>query len=708
MKNLPLYFIAVLVLFTFGCSNNNGTSSPVQQNPTPDIASTDSSEQVILGAGTMNLATGETDPARDLSGYLNVTPYLGGNFMWEIVDFDEDWLEIQLNLQNPTSLTVHDVIIVFDELYGKEVEGDGWNDITAPFDIDPFVAFMRDDPDRVFPGYASDSQTMWIEFPTGANPMVKYVIYAHLGGNTGGVYGFEDCFTDGVLMEEGGETTIYAYPLDHQGDFAYVAADTSLFTGGITFLTPSGNPGEWSATISNTKGAPQGNYEFWVGAYSQSSPEYRSYWLTWVEVGREPKTLYVDDDNTSGPWDGTLAHPYQYVQDALDHCYQGDTIWIKPGIYNEDPLGNLSSPDAEISIPSERRNLTIYGEGSPVIVLHDYEGDYDPAGITGWGNENLVVEGLEFRPGSFYKYAMKFGGCKNLQIRNCSVTPGIIGFSGFLDMNSCDGAVIENNSCDGMICNTTNLQWPVEIINLIYCNNCKFTLNSIRGLTQTAPGTSQSQSYELEIVNFQSCDNSEFSKNIIGDFEWVSHNDYISILHVVRVSFSENSQIRNNLIHHLTHRNEITTSVVSETRGFEIGGFNDGLQVFNNTLDSLYQAGTGSLWMDGIWIENAGASLSFYNNIITNLDSDNYGGNVFGFASGYSFEQSYSDVWNMGQGNGDRYYWEAYEGAGGLNVDPMFVDYMAGNYRLAPGSLCRGSGLGGYDMGCYGGADPLP
>jgi len=29
-------------------------------------------------------------------------------------------------------------------------------------------------------------------------------------------------------------------------------------------------------------------------------------------------TIYVDDDNTSGPWDGTIEHPYQYIEDGVD------------------------------------------------------------------------------------------------------------------------------------------------------------------------------------------------------------------------------------------------------------------------------------------------------------------------------------------------------------------------------------------------------
>ena len=46
-------------------------------------------------------------------------------------------------------------------------------------------------------------------------------------------------------------------------------------------------------------------------------------------------TLFVDDDNTNGPWDGTQEHPYQYIQDAVDVAGNGDTVFVYSGLYQE-------------------------------------------------------------------------------------------------------------------------------------------------------------------------------------------------------------------------------------------------------------------------------------------------------------------------------------------------------------------------------------
>jgi nitrous oxidase accessory protein NosD len=47
------------------------------------------------------------------------------------------------------------------------------------------------------------------------------------------------------------------------------------------------------------------------------------------------KTIYVDDDNTEGPWDGTIEHPYKHIQDGINVAQDGDTIVVYSGCYYE-------------------------------------------------------------------------------------------------------------------------------------------------------------------------------------------------------------------------------------------------------------------------------------------------------------------------------------------------------------------------------------
>jgi hypothetical protein len=45
--------------------------------------------------------------------------------------------------------------------------------------------------------------------------------------------------------------------------------------------------------------------------------------------------IYVDDDNTGGPWDGSMANPYQNITSAIDNSIPLDAIYVWDGSYNE-------------------------------------------------------------------------------------------------------------------------------------------------------------------------------------------------------------------------------------------------------------------------------------------------------------------------------------------------------------------------------------
>jgi len=52
-------------------------------------------------------------------------------------------------------------------------------------------------------------------------------------------------------------------------------------------------------------------------------------------IKAHPKTIYVDDDNITGPWDGTPEHPYKNIISGLAHASDGDTIFVYNGTYYE-------------------------------------------------------------------------------------------------------------------------------------------------------------------------------------------------------------------------------------------------------------------------------------------------------------------------------------------------------------------------------------
>jgi parallel beta-helix repeat protein len=47
------------------------------------------------------------------------------------------------------------------------------------------------------------------------------------------------------------------------------------------------------------------------------------------------QTWYVDDNNTQGPWNGSLEYPFQHISDAIQNATDYDIIYVFSGIYYE-------------------------------------------------------------------------------------------------------------------------------------------------------------------------------------------------------------------------------------------------------------------------------------------------------------------------------------------------------------------------------------
>ena len=92
-------------------------------------------------------------------------------------------------------------------------------------------------------------------------------------------------------------------------------------------------------------------------------------------------TIYVDDDNITGPWDGTIEHPYRFIQQAIDNATNGDTIFVYSGIYRENINFNKS--------------LSLIGEDKNTTIIHGYlPGEEDFSAIVLFPVNNATISGF--------------------------------------------------------------------------------------------------------------------------------------------------------------------------------------------------------------------------------------------------------------------------------------------------------------------------
>jgi parallel beta-helix repeat protein len=128
-------------------------------------------------------------------------------------------------------------------------------------------------------------------------------------------------------------------------------------------------------------------------------------------------TIYVDDDNTQGPWDGTIQHPYQHIQDAVNVATTGDTIYVFNGLYLE-----------AVEIPT---SLTLTGETTQGVIV-DGSGILNVIHITA---NDVTITGLTAQNGVYAVHAEYATGTT---ITDCHLTVTTHG----LGLDSCPGATI--------------------------------------------------------------------------------------------------------------------------------------------------------------------------------------------------------------------------------------------------------------------------
>ena len=92
-------------------------------------------------------------------------------------------------------------------------------------------------------------------------------------------------------------------------------------------------------------------------------------------------TIYVDDDNTEGPWVGTEQYPYQYIWQGIENATEGDIVYVFNGIYYENVV--VDKPIQFIGESKENTIIDAQNYGTVVVI----------------GADNVVMKNFQLKDG---------------------------------------------------------------------------------------------------------------------------------------------------------------------------------------------------------------------------------------------------------------------------------------------------------------------
>jgi len=116
--------------------------------------------------------------------------------------------------------------------------------------------------------------------------------------------------------------------------------------------------------------------------------------------GKDGNTIYVDDDNINGPWDGSPAHPFRYIAEGIYYASSGDTVFVRNGIYHENiniykTISLIGEDKLETIIDGKGNNSVVY-VNKPLVNITNFTirnsgGLLDNSGIIIITKDNMIV-----------------------------------------------------------------------------------------------------------------------------------------------------------------------------------------------------------------------------------------------------------------------------------------------------------------------------
>jgi len=682
--------------FIFGCSFGSGALT------VPDVVATNTPTSATEGHYAIGVFTFTLDPAsqkvelirhREAEKHYNITDLILPPVCPDCIGIHLQGIQpgtdthiIQVNLKNPSVYTAYDVraIILWNDGDTRTLEN--YEALTEMFDDggtytkNPFITFRElTDPTNAFGPGQIISKNFFISFPKPHNYNVKFVVECSFPSNSADPWLIYSADVSNPL-DEGGtlESTISCRVADHQDDVTSVTIDlTKLgFLGPVDMTHITGE--KWQTIIKNEYAAPKGHYFCLVEA-RDATDKWPLY--DYIEIVVEPDSslyVWVDSEYVGLP-DGSPEHPYPSINTGINNADHGQIVMVKEGDYVE----NIELVDGA--------HIRGYGAQKPVVKGPGQASISASQFVKSAYVETLILQGN----GSTTLYGIYSLDASNLEFHDIDFvsTGSVKSFQQAVRVDNTQGFVLAD-------CRIQNLKAtgsaPI-LINVSGSSEIIFESNFIKSFS-FSPG-SPFPAGTGAVIYFFDCDDIVIRQNIIALTTGLI-SDFDSLdFSAIRINVGTNVILRNNLIYDLIPNGDC-----------------------NLTLAAITTNGTANFEMENLTIDNIGApdqpsgiayginimfgSGTMLNNILTDVKKT-VKGHGYGVNSGINVTQTYSDVWTIGASDDDRYEGKASEGVGGLNDNPQYVNPGTGDYHLQPTSPCLTTGMGGAQMGAYGGAEPL-
>lgn len=347
-----------------------------------------------------------------------------------------------------------------------------------------------------------------------------------------------------------------------------------------------------------------------------------------IPLTSDATIIYVDAENTQGPWDGTIQHPYQFIQDGIDNANTGDTVYVFQGIYTENLYINK-----QIQLTGHSKTEVFLISASSELAAVQLRVDFITIEHFSITNPNFI--GIHLNGVSY---------CTLSDLIISDASTGVTFYN--TNQKQSNHNIIKNT----MISDTNTA------LSLSYASYNSFTTNHLLSNTY---GVLLSYSNDNKITE-------------------TSFTNHFLVLQLVNNS-NKNSFIKNEIttsdiglfLHNSHHQTILHNSI-------------------KNTVDhAIYMMHSNhSLYACNLFEDNTGyaiySQLCFNNNFYYNnfIDNTNHaydtGINIWdnGYPSGGNYWDDYTGVDENGDGIGDT----PYEIAGGTNQDTYpFMEYVIGN-----------------------------